>query len=189
MDLPPGHSVPAVLAKINELLEAPAQQSGDRDGEIALQHMMHNILNSSEGVEPKPFPVLLFLYGDHSAAYPPELEPILLDLLKHSGMVFGINAESSGMDLKRSLGATGQISFVVHSFSSFTGGDFYGVQRPELVGSALDYILAQVHLRYVLGFKPAVTDGKRHTLQVELTKDAKRRYRGTQLRYCQEYIP
>jgi hypothetical protein len=46
-----------------------------------------------------------------------------------------------------------------------------------------------LHFRYELGFIPPVIDGNRHKLRVELTKDARGKYKGVRLRFRREYIP
>ena len=83
----------------------------------------------------------------------------------------------------------GKVFYLVHYYSPETGGQFYSTLDPRLFSAALDYILLQLHLRYTIGFKPLVVDGKRHTLKVELTKEAAKRFRGAELRFRQEYIP
>jgi hypothetical protein len=48
-------------------------------------------------------------------------------------------------------------------------------------------ILMQVHFRHELGFTPASGYG-RHEIKVELAKGLREEHKGTQLRYCAQYV-
>jgi hypothetical protein len=58
-----------------------------------------------------------------------------------------------------------------------------------MYATALDDILAQVHFRYVSGFKPQVFDGKVHKLTVQLSDVAKQEYPNSRLSFRPEDIP
>ncbi len=189
LDLLPGKDVGRALDTVNALVAEKTHAGENRLGELALQLMIHKVLAAEDEDKGEHLPILLFFYGDHSATYPQEAEKVLVDLLEHSGIVFGVNRESPDTDLKRNLGAPGQISHVIHYFASETGGQYYSSEHVEQFSNAVAYILAQTHLRYVLGFRPPALDGKRHTLRVELTPEASRRYGLPQLRHRPEYIP
>ncbi len=189
LDLVPGTDVAKALNTVNALIADKTHAGENRLGELALQLMIHKILAAEDEDKGEHLPILLFFYGDHSATYPQEAEKVLVDLLEHSGIVFGVNRESPDTDLKRNLGALGQISHVVHYFAAETGGQYYSAEHVEQFPNAVAYILAQTHLRYVLGFRPPALDGKRHTLRIELTPEASRRYGSPQLRHRPEYIP
>ncbi len=128
----------------------------------------------------------MFLYGDHCATYVDEADAILRDLLETSGIVFGIN---NNRVLFNSESRSGQVFYLVHYYSRETGGEIYSTVDAKLFSNALDYILTQLHLRYTIGFKPKKLDGKRHTLKVELTPDARKRFPAAEPRYRPEYIP
>jgi hypothetical protein len=83
----------------------------------------------------------------------------------------------------------GQINYLVHHYSRETGGEYYTTVDPKLFSAAVDYIITQLHLRYTIGFKPLLIDGKKHKVKVELTKESQQRLLGMQLRFRQEYIP
>ncbi len=189
LDLLPGTDVAKALNTVNALIADQTHAGKDRPGELALQLMVHKVLAAEDEDKGKHLPILLFFYGDHSATYPQEAENVLVDLLEHSGIVFGVNLASSDTDPELNLGAPGQISHVVHYFAAETGGRYYSSEHIEQFPNAVAYILAQTHLRYVLGFRPPALDGKRHTLRVELTPEARRRYGSPQLRHRPEYIP
>ena len=83
------------------------------------------------------------------------------------------------------IGEQGQIS---HYVADRTGGEYFSATASGYA-AALEKILTQLHLRYELGFIPAVMDGKRHNLKVELTREARGRHKGVRLRVRREYIP
>jgi hypothetical protein len=53
----------------------------------------------------------------------------------------------------------------------------------------LEAILTQLHFRYQLGFVAQAIDGKRHTLKVELTREARAKHKSVRLRFRLQYIP
>ena len=99
-------------------------------------------------------------------------------------MVFGIK-DTSFPGLPPLQHEQGEI---MHYMAEQTGGQFFAAP-PAGYSAALDAIMMQLHFRYELGFVPPVIDGKRHALKVELTKEAKDKYKGIRLRFRPEYIP
>jgi hypothetical protein len=188
VDLNPQSDPILALQRMDQMLNEPAKQVGTRKGELAMQSMIRQVLAATNGATQARLPVYAFFYGDHSATYPEEADRILEDLLENSGIVYGLDKETLDYNPDPGL-RNGQVWELVHLYSQATGGDFYSVQRPELFSTALAYILAQVHHRYVLGFKPAALDGKRHKLRVQLTDEAVRRYAKPKLRFRTEYVP
>lgn len=185
IDLPPGRDPDAALQAVDHLLNQPVSPGMDRRGELAMQRMVRTIVNNVTRTKPDRLPVLLFLYGDHSATYPDEAGRIIRDVLETSGIVFGMG---DGRSVFGDLAASGQISHLVHLYSRETGGEYYRPPNPEAFSATLDHILAQLHSRYTLSFKPLIFDGKRHKLKVEMTEDARKRYQGIRLRFRQAYI-
>jgi hypothetical protein len=155
------------------------------------------LLKNTHEAAPPRLPIFLFLYGDGSGTRADEANNVLTDLLETSGLVFGINDGSWPYDPRIMFtpyidehGFAGpHVRYLVHYYSQETGGEVYSTLDPKLFSDALDYILTQLHLRFAIGFKPKKLDGKRHTLRVELTEEASRRYPGTELRFRPEYIP
>ncbi len=75
----------------------------------------------------------------------------------------------------------------MHYLADQTGGQFLAAP-PAGYSSALEEIILQLHFRYELGFAPQVIDGKRHTIKVVLTNEAKDKHKGVRLRSRPEYI-
>ncbi len=188
IDLESSHDPDAALAIVDKVLEHAVAPDTNRKGELAMQRMIELILAHTKQEEPSRLPVLLFIHGDHNATYVDEATRILEDLLETSGFVFGLNDEYEAQSGEPKISG-GQIYHLIHFYSQKTGGEYYSVSHPELFSAALSYIITQMHLRYVLGFKPPSIDGKRHDLRVELTPEAKKRVDGTSLRFRPEYIP
>jgi len=188
LDLQPGHDPDAALALANRLISGPAIQGEDRPGQLAMQKMIGMILDNVRQTKPERLPIFLFLYGDHAGTFKDEANLVIKQVLETSGIVFGMNDNSYPFDIERMF-RNGEVSYLVHYYSHETGGQFYSTVDPKLFSDALDYILHQLHLRYTIGFKALVVDGKRHALKVELTKDAAKRFPGAELRFRQEYVP
>jgi hypothetical protein len=128
------------------------------------------------------------LYGDHCAADAKEATHIIEEVLETSGIVFGISDNGYPFNPEQMF-RNDQVTFLVHYYSKETGGQYYSSPDPRLFSTALDYILLQLHLRYTLGFRPMVVDGKKHTLKVELRKEAQKRFPTAHLRFREEYVP
>jgi hypothetical protein len=145
--------------------------------------MVRLIIRDAHRRNPQPLPVIVFLHGDHTGQPRQELDSLVDDFLETSGIVFGIqNDRSPGLFL------IGEQSNILHYMAKHTGGQYFSAQ-PSGYAAALDAILAQMHFRYELGFIPTAIDGKRHQLNVTLTKEAKAKYKGVRLRFRPEYIP
>jgi hypothetical protein len=188
IDLQPGHDPDAALSKVEEVLGQKPIEGQNRAGELAMQKMIRLVLKNTHQTTPERLPVFLFLYGDHCATYVDEANAILRDLLETSGLVFGINDNKVPFNFQFAANG-GQIFYLVHYYSQETGGEIYSSTDLTLFSNALDYILTQLHLRYTMGFKPKKLDGKRHTLKVELTSEARKKFPAAELRYRPEYVP
>jgi len=187
-DVTPGTDINVALKGVDAALGAEASFGSNRAGELAMQRMIHLIVEKTKELTPARLPVLLFLYGDHGATDPGEAASIVVDLLQTSGVVFGLNNGTFYQDPLESIRG-GKTWGLVHYYSQRTGGQCYSTWRPELFAQALDYIITQLHLRYTLSFQPSKLDGKTHELRVELTRDAQKRFPKTTLRFRREYIP
>jgi hypothetical protein len=189
VDLAPQSDPVQALEHMDAVLNQPVVRNGEmRKGELAMQSMIRKILAATGRGSQSRLPVYAFFYGDHSATYPREADKIVSSLLESAGIVYGLDQETLDYNPDSGL-RDGQIWELVHFYSAATGGEFYSVKRPELFSTALAYILAQVHHRYVIGFKPYALDSKRHKLRVELTNDADHRYAKPKLRFRPEYVP
>jgi hypothetical protein len=189
VDLPPGHDADAALKTVEDVMAQKGIEGKSRTGELAMQSMIHMIVRNTRESIPDRLPVMLFLYNDYSGTYSDEAEKIVEDVLETSGIVFGLSNDGWPFEPSQQYLHNGQIAYLVHRYAEETGGAFYTAPNTANFSTALDYILAQVHLRYALGFKPETMDGKRHTIKVELSADALKRYPGVQLRYRQAYVP
>jgi len=183
-----GRNVDAALGKIDQLLNGNMIHGENRTGELAMQKLVRMIVDSAQSTKPERLPVMVFFYGDHCATFADEAQEIIKAVLKTSGFVFGISDGRWPFD-PQYMRSNGQIGYLVHYYSQETGGEYYTTPDAKLYSSALDYILTQVHFRYTLGFKPQALDGKIHHLKVELTKEARSRFKDVTLRHRQEYIP
>jgi hypothetical protein len=154
-----------------------------RDGELALQKLIHLVIEDAHQRNPQPLPVVVILHGDKTGMPLDELNPLIDDFLGTSGIVFGIK-DSRVPDWPPLR--NGEVGQIFRYMTTETGGQYFSVS-PSRYGTALEDIIVQSHFRYELGFKPLAPDGKRHRLKVEL--GARDRYRGVRLRYRAEYIP
>jgi hypothetical protein len=188
LDLPSGQDPDAALATVDRLINEPLIEGQNRAGELAMQKMIHMILDNAHQATPQRLPIFLFLYGDHSGTFVDEADRIIEDVLETSGVVFGISDNGDHADPEQMF-RNGKVFSLIHYYSHETGGQYYSTIDPKLFSAALDYILLQLHLRYTIGFKPLVLDGKRHTLKVELTKKAAKRFPAAELRFREEYVP
>ena len=188
IDLPLAHDPDGAVAMVDHLISERPVEGENRRGELAMQKMVRVILDNVRHATPERLPIFLFLYGDHCATFIDEAHRIIEDVLKTSGIVFGMSDNGYPFD-SQDMFRNDKVSYLVHYYSEETGGEFYSTMDPRLFSAALDYILLQLHLRYTLGFKPLVVDGKKHTLKVELTKTAQRRFPSAQLRFRTEYVP
>jgi len=154
-------------------------------GEDTYRKMLRLIIQDAHRRNPQPLPVIVFLDGDHTGQPRYELDQVVNDILETSGIVFGIKDQMA----PRVYGlGNGEVSEISHYAADQTGGQYLTAAGKDYA-TALDMILVQLHFRYELGFIPPKLDGKRHELKVELTKEAREKYRGVRLRFRPEYIP
>jgi hypothetical protein len=189
IDLLPAHDADAALKAVETILHQKGLSSGDnRSGELAMQKMIRMTVENVHGATPDRLPVLLFFYGDHAGTDSIEADEIIKYVLETSGVVFGIG--NGGWAYHPDMMFTnGQTGWLVHYYGHETGGQYYIAPNPKFYAAVFNYILVQMDLRYTLGFKPAVADGKKHIIKVELTKEAEKRYSGVQLHFREAYIP
>jgi hypothetical protein len=204
VDLPAGRDPGAAVAGIDRVISGQAVPEENGTGETAMQKMIRLVLDNVHQATPQRLPVFLFLYGDdcgthedasyrfqhgdHCGTPEDEAHRMIEDVLETSGVVFGMNDNGYSYNAE-DMFHDGRVFHLVHYYSHETGGQFYSTTDPRQFSAALDYILLQLHLRYTIGFKPLLVDGKRHALKVELTKEAAKRFPGAEMRFRQEYIP
>lgn len=204
VDLPAGRDPGAAVAAVDRVISGPPIAGDNRTHEVAMQKMIRMVLDNVHQDTPQRLPVFLFLYGDHCGGtfakeadyrygdscgtFVNEANRTIEDVLETSGVIFGLSDHGNPSNAEDML-RDGKVVHLVHYYSHETGGQFYSTIDARLFSAALDYILLQLHLRYTVGFTPLQVDGKRHALKVELTKQAGKRFPGTELRFRQEYVP
>lgn len=187
IDLPPtgdhDNCIRALAEALRPIEFHGGTPSADQAGEEAFRKVIRLIIRDAYRRNPKPLPVIVFLHGDYTGQPHHELNMLVDDFLETSGIVFGIQD-----DRAPGLHMLGEQSKIMHYMAGHTGGEYFS-STPEGYASALEAILTQLHFRYELGFVPAVIDGQRHALRIELTGDAKKRHRRVRLQFRPEYIP
>ena len=101
IDVTPGTNIDAALNGVDAVLGAGTFNGENRSGELAMQRMIRLIVDDSRQTTPAHLPVLLFLYGDHSATYTEEANRIIEGLVETSGIVFGINDQNFTMTRRK----------------------------------------------------------------------------------------
>src|ERR1700722_896151 len=157
---------------------------GTRVGELAFQRLIRSIIQDAHRKNPQPLPVVVLLDADYTGMSSSELQMLIDDFLETSGILFGI--KDSAIPPMDPL-MNGQTDSIFHYMADQTGGQYFSV-TPDLYGTALEDIIAQMHFRYQLGFKPPVLDGKKHRLTVELVGGARKENKAFRLRYRPAYI-
>jgi hypothetical protein len=172
--------IPTTLAQV--LAPGPDTESHDRAGELALQHTLQHIVDTTRSSKPEPLPVLIFLYDDYSSMSKSEANHFIDELLETSAIAFGIRDRRS----PHIWFAPGEKREIAHYIVRQTGGQYFDAS-PHTYAASLQQILQQLHFRYELGFQPAILDGKLHKLHVELVNHSQNR--GVRLRYRTAYVP
>jgi hypothetical protein len=188
LDLPPTENRDTPLPVLAEVLKPTPFEGGsgqtDAVGELTFRKMVRLIIQDAHRRNPQPLPVIVFLHGDHTGQPISELNDLVDDFLETSGIVFGIKDSR----YPRVLPLIGEHAQILHYMAEHTGGQYFTASPSEYC-AALDAILTQLHFRYQIGFIPLAIDGKRHTLKVELTKEAQAKHKGVRLKFRPEYIP
>ena len=188
LDLLPTEDRDSPIRVLSETIKPISFHTGgdsDAVGEVTYRKMLRLIIQDAHRRNPQPLPVVVFLDGDHTGQPRSELDQVANDILETSGIVFGIKDDKAPRCCGLMIGEQSQIS---HYMADQTGGEYFSASA-QGYADALEKILMQLHFRYELGFIPPVIDGKRHKLRVELTKEARAKYRGVRLRVRRDYIP
>ncbi len=188
LDLMPTEDRDAAIRVLSETIQPISFHIGkdsDAIGEATYRKMLRLIIQDAHRRNPQPLPVIVFLDGDHTGQPRSELDLVVDDILETSGIVFGIRDVNAPKCCGLMIGEQGKIS---HYVANQTGGEYFSASA-DGYAAALEKILMQLHFRYELGFIPPAIDGKRHKLRVELTKEAREKYKGVRLRFRGEYLP
>src|SRR5437868_10112114 len=190
IDLQPSTDRDAAIATLQQALGPIAYEGAPsgrtRDGELTLQRLIRLIVDNDRSNR-KSMPVLVFLHSDHTGMPPVELDQLVDDLLRVSGIVYGIK-DADVDEPRHGFFLNTERSAVLHYMAQETGGSYFSV-RPQFYATALQTIFQMLHFRYQVGFTPVQKDGKRHELKIELVGSARKDNKSVRLDYYPEYIP
>lgn len=83
-------------------------------------------------------------------------------------MIYAIGIESRYFDLQKWVTTRPGGSF--RRMATETGGAFFELKKTADLNSTFTRVVQELHSQYLLGFSPAVLDGREHRLEVRLTK-------------------
>ena len=124
-DLLPAEDRDSPLRVLAETIKPiPFQVSGNSNlvGEDTYRKMLRLIIQDAHRRNPQPLPVIVFLDGDHTGQPRAELDQVVDDILKTSGIVFGIKDEMSPKVYGLANGEQAEIS---HYMAQQTGGQYF----------------------------------------------------------------
>ncbi len=157
-------------------------------GEDALLKVMRETIEATSRFNPLAMPVLLFLYGDHTAAPARQVEELAGQLLAASATVFIVNngmADPPSADFR-------EIPMVLGHLAGETGGSYFhvpfGDRDPLVFAQAIAIVLDRLHSRYQISWMPRKPDGQGHTMSVRLTSSARKSHPGVVLRCRNTYF-
>lgn len=111
--------------------------------------------------------VLVFTDGDDTSSRVGQ--GTVMDRAKREEvMIYAIGLESeyfNGQRVVRSRPDRG-----LKSLAEETGGGYFELKKTDDLGPTFSRVAQELHSQYVLGFSPAVLDGKEHKLELKLTK-------------------
>ena len=176
----------STLQKLEKVLSAPiAVNSRDRTGELALPATLQKIVHETHSQDPERIPAVIFLYDDYSAMPKSEADQFVDQLQSSSVTVYGlvivVRQES------RWSNGWGEKGAIATYIAAQTGGSYLSVEAPQYA-HGLERILNELHTRYELGFSPQALDGKRRSLRVTLSVEARKKHLFTRLTYRSGYV-
>lgn len=189
LDLPPNRHITQVGPAVAQIL-APtiAPPTNPFLGEAALLKVIHDINQATALYNPNAVPVLLFFYGDHSAANARDVARLAQELLHRPAIVFLVN---NGLAYPPRA-AFQEISSVIGHLAIDTGGSFFHPpfddHDPLVYAQAIATVLARLHTRYQLAWTPRFSDNQEHTLSIRLTPAARKSHPGLLLHSRAYYI-
>ncbi len=187
LDLFPGKDLDLTLQKLEQVLSIPVTASShDRTGELALQAALQKIVQATASKDPERIPAVIFLYDDYSAMPKDEADHFVDQLLSSAVTVYGLR-DSGSPKIRMAGWLGGEKAAIATYIATQTGGSYLSV-GPEQYADGLKQILNELHTRYELGFTPQVLDGKRHSLRVTLSGEARKRNPSTKLTYRSGYV-
>lgn len=187
LDLSPSKDAPSAIHQLEVVLNTPvATASHSRSGELALQAVLHKIVEATSTQDPQYVPAVIFLYDDYSAMPKAEADHFVDELLSSTVTVYGLrDVRSPQVASATWLG--GEQGSIAKYIANQTGGSYLAAD-PLQFADGLRSILAQLHSRYELGLSPQVLDGKRHKLRVVLSGAARKQANTIDLRFRSGYM-
>ena len=150
-------------------------------GEHALLTLVHDTMVATSQYSRDAEPVLLFLYGDRSAASALEVNAILRELIAAPATVFLVN---DGLAEPPHSGL-GEVRRVIGNLADRTGGGYFhvpfGDTDPFLYAQAIANVIERMHGRYQIFWTPHRADGDEHIVAARLTAPARKVHPGLQL--------
>ncbi len=157
-------------------------------GEAALLKVIRDAIEATSRFNPRAMPVLLFLYGDHTAADARQVDELTQQLLAVPATVFLVN---NGL-ADPPHAAFREITMVLGHLAGETGGSYFhvpfGDHDPLVFAQAIATVVDRLHSRYQLSWLPRRPDNQEHRLALRLTSAARKAHPGTELRARNTYL-
>ena len=106
--------------------------------------------------------VLLFTDGDDEGSREATLDFVMKRAESEDFMIYSIGLES------HVLGITTHPDKGIKKLAEATGGGYFELKRADDLNTTFTRVADELHRQYVLGFTPAVFDGKLHTIDVRI---------------------
>ena len=157
-------------------------------GENALLHLIGDTISATQAFNPRAMPVLVFLYGDHTAADARKVDDLALRMLAVPATLFVVN---NGLADVPPAGFR-EIPMVLGNLAGRTGGSYFhtpfGNHDPLVFAQALATVVERLHSRYQIAWVPRMSDRQEHPLSVKLTPNARKAHPGLELRFRNSYL-
>jgi len=108
--------------------------------------------------------VLLFTDGDDDGSRDATLDGVMKRAESEDFMIYSIGLES------HYLGITTHPDKGIKKLAEATGGGYFELKRADDLNSTFTRVADELHRQYVIGFTPAVFDGKLHTIDVRIKR-------------------
>ena len=108
--------------------------------------------------------VLLFTDGDDEGSRDSTLDSVTKRAESEDFMIYSIGFES------RVLGVTTHPDKGIRRLADATGGGWFELSKADDLNSTFTRVADELHRQYVLGFAPAVLDGKLHQVEVRVRR-------------------
>lgn len=166
----------ACVGAFNDKIQFASPFSSNRDDQIAalkdldfgnptrLYDAVEASLNRLQGIEGRRV-ILVFTDGDDTASKIGQ-KPVLERALNEEVMIYAIGLQSdyfNGQVHVRTKPDRG-----LRKLAEDTGGGYFELERTSELSKTFTRVSEELHSQYLMGFSPAVLDGKVHKLEVRL---------------------